>query len=312
MSNQPSSAHPPMTTVEFADLRDVFGFGVAGNFAGHLDQAGEAADFVGVATEAEAPKGIFPWFVPLAADDPSAAAAQIPSFLRVFPLSHDQIAAPAWAIEDPTANIQIEPELGVFAHVTYDGDGTVRTLRPYAAGAFNDCSIRRPGATKISQKKNWGPNSKGIAQRLFALTDLTSTGPTASFRLACFLTRDGQTQAYGVDSPLPGYSYYGNQLVVWLMERLANQTGSADTPLEPVGAYLRAAGLPRTVLIGIGATRYTAVGETTFLLPGDESIVVVYDGAHTAPEQIAQAIAERRDDDLPAASVLRQLVYAVG
>ncbi|MDT5108038.1 MAG: hypothetical protein QOI25_5551, partial [Mycobacterium sp.] len=40
-------------TIELAEaeLRTWFGFGVAGNFAGHLEQAGEAADFVNVTSE---------------------------------------------------------------------------------------------------------------------------------------------------------------------------------------------------------------------------------------------------------------------
>ena len=40
----------------------MIGFGVAGNFAGHLEQAGEAADFTQVKTEnAIQPKAIFPF-----------------------------------------------------------------------------------------------------------------------------------------------------------------------------------------------------------------------------------------------------------
>ena len=34
--------------LDFDELRSWFGFGVAGNFAGHLEQAGEAVDFVNV------------------------------------------------------------------------------------------------------------------------------------------------------------------------------------------------------------------------------------------------------------------------
>jgi hypothetical protein len=45
--------------LDLEELRSWFGFGVAGNFAGHLDQAGEAVDFATVAAEG-APKGIFP------------------------------------------------------------------------------------------------------------------------------------------------------------------------------------------------------------------------------------------------------------
>jgi len=53
-----------------------------------------------------------------------------------------------------------------------------------------------------------------------------------------------------------------------------------------------ACGRPKNVLIGIGATRYTKLGETTYLKTGDEAIVRVY------------------DTDSDAASELRQLVWA--
>ena len=43
------------------DLTKMIGFGVAGNFAGHLEQAGEASDFVNVKVkDAIQPKAIFP------------------------------------------------------------------------------------------------------------------------------------------------------------------------------------------------------------------------------------------------------------
>ncbi len=184
----------------------------------------------------------------------------------------------------------------------------MRTLRPYAIAAFNDCSIRRPGANKISEKKNWGPASKGIASSFFETGDLSPTGATAQLRLACFLRRGEETHVYGIDSPLPGYSYYGDELLTWLIERLANQQGSPETPLEPVGAYLRAAGQPRQVLIGIGATRYTPFGESNFLQPGDESIVIVYDGAVSTEADVEAAAQTGHEDELPAASVLRQRV----
>ena len=45
-----------MIELELDDLKTWFGFGVAGNFAGHLDQAGEAADFVTVTAKEGAPK----------------------------------------------------------------------------------------------------------------------------------------------------------------------------------------------------------------------------------------------------------------
>lgn len=278
------------------DLRAAAGIGVAGNFAGHLEQAGEAADFVGVvAASAEAPKGLFPWYLP-----------GDPGFLGVFPVSHDRLARPAGDV-----NLQIEPEAGLVCSVAYGDDGRPATLAPVALAAFNDCSIRRPGAAKISHKKNWGPDSKGIAGRAFAISDIAPGGPTATFRLASFLRRGGRADDYGIDSPLPGYSYYGERLLDWIAERLRNQAGGDDSPLEPVGAYLIAAGRPATVVVGIGATRYTPLGESTFLEAGDESLVVVYDSAVTAPEAVREAVAGGREDTLPRASVLRQAVHAV-
>lgn len=283
-----------MITVDAQDARTWFGFGVAGNFAGHLAQAGEAADFVSVGGDDTAPKGIFPFYVPGGS-----------TFLAQFPVSSDTITLP---VSDEPLNLQIEPEAAVVFDVAYAEDGSVLALSPVAIGAFNDCSIRRPGAKKISEKKNWGPASKGLAARLFPVTDLRADGATAPLRIASFLRRDGQAHAYGQDSPVLGYSYYGDQLVDWIVERLAHQTGSPETPLEDVGALLRAAGSPARVLVGIGATRYTEVGESTFLVAGDDSVVVVYDETVNTPEQVAEAVREGREHDLDAASVLTQRV----
>lgn len=282
--------------VDLEQLRGAFGFGVAGNFAGHLEQAGEAADFTSVtAAEPEAPKGIFPWYVPGGS-----------TFLGTFPLAHDRIAWPHDAPEP--MNLQIEPEVGVLAGVTYDGDGGVTALQPLAIGAFNDCSIRRPGAPKISVKKNWGAASKGVAAELVEVANLDADGPTATWRLASFLRRDGEAHAYGVDSPLPGYSYYGAQLLDWIVDRLHHQRDDPGTPLEDVGQLLRNANRPERVLVGIGATRYTPLGASTYLQPGDESIVIVYDGARTTEDRVASAVAEGAEDGLEGASVLRQTV----
>ena len=268
-----------MIELQDDELRTWFGFGVAGNFAGHLEQAGEAADFVNVVSEGgkdEAPKGIFPWYAP--GSD---------SFLGEFPLSHDAIKLPE---SDIPLNLQIEPEVGLACQVTWAGD-TVSSLQPFALGAFNDCSIRRPNAPKISHKKNWGPASKGVARQFFDISDLTPDGPTATLRLVCHLrTADGQEHEYGVDSPLLGYSYYGEVLLDWIVERLANQKGSPNTPLEDVGALMVASGRPSKVLIGIGATRYTPLGESTYLQPGDQAVVRVYDTASDAYSELRQTV----------------------
>ena len=70
------------------NFEQMIGFGVAGNFAGHLEQAGEAADFTQVKTEnAIQPKAIFPFYMP----------SENAAFLSTFPLSHNQINFPQGA-----------------------------------------------------------------------------------------------------------------------------------------------------------------------------------------------------------------------
>jgi hypothetical protein len=285
-----------LIAIDIPALRTAAGIGVAGNFAGHLEQAGEAADFVNVAAEIEAPKGIFPWYRPRGSGQ-----------LGAFPISSDRLIEPVGA---GPVNLQIEPEVGVLFAVRYDADGRVAALQPRVAAAFNDCSIRRPNATRISDKKNWGPCSKGLAERGFEIVDLEPGGGLAGLRIASFLRRAGVVREYGIDSPAAGYSYSGARLVEWIVERLHNQAGAADTPLEPVGPYLNADGRPDLIVVGIGATRYTAFGEGNYLASGDESIVIVYDETRTAPGAVADAVAAGIEGDLDGASVLVQAVCA--
>lgn len=284
-----------MIDVDLDELRRAFGFGVAGNFAGHLEQAGEAADFARVVpVAAEAPKGIFPWYRP--GDE---------GFLGTFPLSVERLELPT---ADVPLNLQIEPELGVIVRMAYGAGGRVVGCRPTAAGAFNDCSIRRPGATKISEKKNWGVASKGLAARLFAIDDLEADGGLRGLRIASFLRRGDTVHEYGIDSAAADYSYAGARLIDWILDRLANQVGAPDTPLEPVGRQLCASGCPPQAVVGIGATRYTAFGESNFLLPGDESVVVVYDSAQHPSGEVSDAVRTGVERGLRAASVLTQRV----
>lgn len=282
-----------MIDLPTSELTDCFGIGVAGNFAGHLEQAGEAADFADAPDTA--PRGIFPFYLPGNA-----------GFLGAFPLSSDSIALPE-SVEP--LNLQIEPEAGVLCEIEYDVDGGPIALHPKALAAFNDCSIRRAGARKISEKKNWGGDSKGVAARAFAISEIERDGATSELRLASFLRRGSETFAYGVDSPLPGYSYYGKLLLDWIVDRINKQTGG-DSPLEPVGIYLAACGSPPEVLIGIGATRYTEFGEAHFLEGGDESIVIVYNSKINDAHSVETAVRERFEGSLKEASVLAQSVQA--
>ncbi len=256
------------------DLTKIIGLGIAGNFAGHLEQAGEAKDFESVAVEeAQQPKALFPFYVP---SDKSG-------FLSTFPLSNDTILIPKSG-----GNIQIEPEVAVYCKVHYDGTMVAR-IEPIAFGAFNDCSIRRPNAKRISEKKNWGAQSKGIAANLIDIDQVVEGGVMDHYRIACYLKRDGRYTAYGDDSPVKGYSYFHQKLFDWIADRMNHQVD--QDPMESIVTHLKYADYPDHAVVSIGATRYTEFGETHYLQAGDQSVVLVYDGDIYAPESIPEMLA---------------------
>lgn len=242
------------------DYKNYVGFGVAGNFALHLEQAGESADFKEVITDdPNGPKGIFPFYIP-----------NRPDFLGRYPLSCDTIILP----ENP-CNVQIEPEVALICDLTYDMLGNVTQIVPKFFGAYNDCSLRVDGAAKISHKKNWGECSKGLSDTLIPIDHFGRGGVMESYRIASFLRRDGMLMRYGEDVELTGYSYFYEKLIEWMSNQINTQKDTG--PLEPISEYLKEAGFPKQAVISIGATRYTHFGETNFLQENDEIVVVVYD-----------------------------------
>jgi len=244
-------------------FKEFLGLGIAGNFALHLDQAGEAEEFKDIITEDEAaPKGMFPFYLP---NNPQTTAKEI---LKTYPLSSSTITLPKGDL-----NVQAEPEVGLICELNYT-DGKISAIKPTHFGAYNDCSIRVAGAAKISDKKNWGANSKGISQTLLEIDMFEDGGVMDKYAICSFLRRDEKLQAYGEDVELNGYSYFYTQLLEWIQNQLNTQKDFG--PLEPILEYIKAASYPTQALISIGATRYTPYGETTFLQTSDEILVVLY------------------------------------
>ena len=193
-------------------------FGVAGNFTGHLEQAGEAADFKNVKTlEQNAPKAVFPTFLPEKVPNLSSNSRVIPDFLKVFPFDQNKILFPKGE-----EKVQIEPECAIICKAMWE-DNKLVALSPYCFGASNDCSIRKQGAKKISEKKNWGPSSKGLSENLIVLDSFTESGLINDYRIASFLIRNGNCYDYGENSPVRGYSYIYEKLLNWLLEKFNNQ-----------------------------------------------------------------------------------------
>lgn len=241
-------------------MKKSIGLGVAGNFAHHLAQAGELKDFENVVTkEADAPKGIFPFYLP-----------HSESFLGLYPVGDEVLELPSYE-----ANAQVEPEVAILFDIEYDEDFKVLGLNAKKFTAFNDCTIRKEGAKKISEKKSWSANSKGIAKEWIAVDKFEEGGVMDNFHLCSFVKRDGILHEYGVDAPLLGYSYFYKKLENWLVDKMNEQKDFG--PLENIAEHLKACKYPQQALISIGATAYAPFGEKNYLKSDDEIYVVVYD-----------------------------------
>ncbi len=277
------------------DWERVIGLGVAGNFAGRLEQAGEADDFKDLFVEdAAAPKGVFPFYVPRS--DPEAGD----HFLHICPISAARVR-----LGEDLEKHQIEPEVSLLCDLVYEND-RVTQIVPREAMAHNDCSIRREGAKKISEKKNGGADTKGTAAQSITVDRFEMAGVLDGYRIASYLLREGELSEYGVDSSVSTYSYLYGQLLDWLVAKLNDQVD--EGPLENIAEWLAIAGQPAQALISIGATRYTEFGEATFLEHGDHVVVAVYDGNRFDTGAIRRMA--RGEDPVPkdGISLLRQEV----
>ena len=138
-----------------AKYKKFLGLGIAGNFALHLDQAGEAEDFKDIITEDEAaPKGMFPFYLPKSQNPVEQTALHAKEILSTYPLSSDNIKLPSQNV-----NVQAEPEVGLICDLQYCA-GKLSKITPTYFGAYNDCSIRIAGASKIVIKKIGVTNPK--------------------------------------------------------------------------------------------------------------------------------------------------------
>lgn len=278
------------------DFKKIPSFGVAGNFTGHLEQAGEAIDFINVKAKEGAPKALFPTYIP----GKEGSNSITPDFLHTFPFDSDKIIYP-----QNEEKLQIEPECAIICKAIWK-DGKVDSLVPQYFTASNDCSIRKEGAKKISLKKNWGPASKGISQKLLSIDEFSEKGIINNYRIASFLVRDGKAFAYGENSFIKDYSYIYDRLLDWIVDKLNNQKN--EGPAEKISDYLKESGQAQQILISIGATRYTEFGESNFLQKGDISLVMLYPDNGYSPSDI-QNIAQSGDYNRAGISALAQKIF---
>lgn len=244
-------------TFSLEDLKDYLGFGVAGNFANHLGEAGEADGFSQIETkEKDAPKGLFPFYIP-----------NHNSFLGEFPICNNTIN------HNEIEQLQVEAEVALICDFKYK-EGKLLDIVPQYFSAFNDCSNRIQNDKKLSTKKNWGQASKGISPEFIKIDEFTKNGVLDKFHIASFVRRDGILQDYGTLSAVNSYSYFFEQLKTWMIEKFNAQEDCG--PLEELSPLIQNIEGKKGLLIAAGATAYTEFGKTNFLKKGDEVFIYVY------------------------------------
>ena len=285
-------------TIKKATLTEItrgetwIGLGIAGNQAGHLDQAGEAGDFKNVAAAGHAPKGMFPWYIP-----------NHESFLGSDPLSNSEIR------HNGEECLQPEPEVGLVVEFNYSAvkGKLIDSMRVIGFTAVNDCS-RRLAADKLSMKKNWGDRSQGMAQNIYLLDDFENAeGMISHYRLASYLRRDGEMHKYGKDTAVVDYTYFDQQLVDWMIVQINEQKdeGLLESFSEILGEARHRYGV-----IAIGATAYEGFGnsEEKFLRVGDEIFVAVYDSDTYSCDQMKTMLTDDSAATMPDVIMLHQHV----
>lgn len=242
------------------DLKDYLCFGVAGNFANHLGEAGEADEFAQIETkEKDAPKGMFPFYI-----------KGHDSFLGTYPISDEVIQTHGREAH----NMQVEAEVALICDFVYENEKIV-DITPKYFSAFNDCSLRFQDGNKLSTKKNWGANTKGISQEVIEIDNFTEEGILKRYHIASFVKRDGIVHDYGTTSSVKSYSYFFGQLKEWMIEKLNSQEDCG--PLEELTQFTKYAKDSKGLLIAAGATAYAEFGKNHFLQKGDEIFVYIYD-----------------------------------
>ena len=238
-------------------LKDYLGFGVAGNFANHLDEAGEGDEFAQIKTDKKnAPKGLFPFYIP-----------DHDSFLKEFPISTD-------SINHNNCNfLQVEAEVALLCDFVYENERLI-DLKPRLFTAFNDCSIRVNDGNKLSTKKNWGENSKGISNEFIEIDNFTKDGILNDYHICSFIKRDGIVHDYGTTSAVNSYSYFFDTLKTWMIDKFNTQEDCG--PLEELSPFIKKIKNKKGILIAAGATAYANFGKKHYLKKDDEIFIYIY------------------------------------
>lgn len=273
-------------------MKEYLGFGVVGNFANHLEQAGESNDFADITGEdKDAPKGIFPFYIPHSA-----------TTLGRYCINNQAIILP----QDLSLKVQAEPELGLECDLEYL-DNKVTKVIPRFFMAFNDASVRNDEtATKLSQKKNFSDGSKAMGLKI-PIDKFCAGGICDDYSIASFLKFDGKVEEYGESSELVTYSYFYEKLINWIKDKLNTQI--EHSVLEDLREVLKESCYPSKIIIAIGATRYLELAKKRFLQKGDIVSIIVFNHKKYTLERLKEIVSmDCIPADMEDISIIRQEV----
>ncbi|WP_104696316.1 DUF5718 family protein [Helicobacter salomonis] len=279
-------------------MEKFIGLGVVGNFARHLEQAGEIHSFINMKhIEKDAPKGLFPFYLPH--DD---------GYLGRYCIDNRYIILPPDMVD---LHVQAEPEIALECEIFYDDKGRVRSVVPSHFMAFNDTSIRNLKAERLSEKKNFSKGSKGMGEKLL-IDRFVYGGVCNDYSIASFLTREGQTHVYGENSKLVKYEYFYDKLLGWIVEMCNTQRDTGS--LEDLQEILRSQHLTPKCIITIGATPYMPFAQEHFLRQGDIVTIIAYNHRRYSFEKIFEVVSTQQlgKTRLKAVSYIQQEVVVEG
>ncbi|MDO6828944.1 DUF5718 family protein [Poseidonibacter sp. 1_MG-2023] len=272
------------------ELKDYLGFAVAGNFPNHLNEAGEENEFTQIQTEGEnTPKGLFPFYI-----------KGDKSFLGTYPISEKIILTH----EREKDKIQAEPEVALICNFIYE-DGKVIDIIPRYFTAFNDCSLRIQNGSKLSTKKNWGINTKGISSQIIEIDNFTENGILNEYHISSFIKRNDQIHNYGTISAINSYSYFFTQLKDWMVNQFNTQKDCG--PLEEITQFMKNAKDAKGILIAAGATSYSEFAKKNYLQKNDELYIYVYNAHIYSHQDIINNI-HAKNELLEHCSKLHQII----
>ena len=131
-----------------------------------------------------------------------------------------------------------------------NGRRLVTGLQPRRVAAFNDCSIRSlEGSEKLSEKKNWGCESKGISLRHIDVDSLAPGTVVDRLVMVSYVMRDGVVFKYSEDAPARNYTMFHEPLLEWIIDRMNNQRN--EDKWDDIADLIHSADYPENAWIAL-------------------------------------------------------------